>query len=166
MKNKNIDDIYSAYNKELYIYAYSLCKNHYIAEELVSETFYRAILSINKCSGDIKYWLFKVAKNVWYDGLRKEKTKSKYSFDGNNLKDSKDIVDTIIINEKRLYIYRCILLLPQNYQEITVLFYYCGFTLNQIAKSMGITPGATRTLLYRARKKLKSIMEDSNYEEF
>ncbi|WDV46336.1 hypothetical protein PV797_01250 [Clostridiaceae bacterium M8S5] len=44
MINKELKKIYKDYSKELYLYVFSLCKNHYIAEEIVNKVFYRAFI--------------------------------------------------------------------------------------------------------------------------
>ena len=44
-------------------------------------------------------------------------------------------------------------------REIVTLHYYGGLSLKEAGEAMGLTPGAARTMLCRARKKLKTRLE-------
>lgn len=77
MKSNAINKAYKKYHKELYFYALSLCRDESVAKELVSEAFYKALISSNASEGPFKYWLFRVLKNHYIDVKRKEsKTRS------------------------------------------------------------------------------------------
>ena len=71
----NIEEIYNEYFKVVYRYLCFLTKNNDIAEELAQETFYKAILKIDTFKGQaqISSWLCQIAKNLWYDELKKNK---------------------------------------------------------------------------------------------
>lgn len=160
MKNDEFEVLYKRYSAELYIYSLSLCKDHHLSQDLVSETFFKALLSIENSKGYIKYWLFRVCKNLYLDYLRKNKyiqdieiSKNKFSVEDNTL-------DKVILNEDRRKIYYEILKLQTSYKEIIILYYYCNFTLQEISSIVGISKGAARTLLFRARKKLKIFLEE------
>lgn len=81
MINDKIEELYIKYHKEVYLYAYSLCKNHHISQDLTSDTFYKAYLSMNSEVEYIKYWLFRVCKNQYIDYLRKSKRTVEYKDD-------------------------------------------------------------------------------------
>ena len=64
MRSGRIDEIYEKYYKELYLYALSLCREEELAKDLVSETFFRALLASNHPSindESFKFWLFRSA---------------------------------------------------------------------------------------------------------
>lgn len=69
-----LDEVYQAYVNDLYRYLFSLSKDHYIAEDLVQEAFYRAYYQLeNEEISNIKAWLFKVAYHAFIDSTRKNK---------------------------------------------------------------------------------------------
>lgn len=70
-----IKKIYEEYKQDVFVYLVSLTNDTSISEDLVSETFLSAIKSIHKFKGEssIKTWLFSIARNKWYEYLRKEK---------------------------------------------------------------------------------------------
>ncbi|NLK52997.1 MAG: sigma-70 family RNA polymerase sigma factor, partial [Syntrophomonadaceae bacterium] len=77
MERKTLDDIYRFYMLDIYRYLYSLCHNHYLAEDLLQETFYRAYLHLEDCRGEkVKPWLFRVAYNAFIDVMRQQKRRN------------------------------------------------------------------------------------------
>jgi len=48
MKSDVMDRSYKKYNKEIYLYALSLCRDETIAEDLVSEAFFKAFIATNQ----------------------------------------------------------------------------------------------------------------------
>ena len=75
MKNRdNFEKIYVEYFDLVYKYLYCLTRNADIAEELAQETFYKAILKIHtfKNQSKISSWLCQIARNLWYNDLKKK----------------------------------------------------------------------------------------------
>ncbi|MEH7352943.1 sigma-70 family RNA polymerase sigma factor [Neobacillus drentensis] len=69
-----LDKAYQEYVNDLYRYLFSLSKDHFIAEDLVQEAFYRAYLHLEDYEiSNIRAWLFKVAYNAFIDFQRKNK---------------------------------------------------------------------------------------------
>jgi RNA polymerase sigma-70 factor (ECF subfamily) len=160
VKNDEFEILYKKYNRELYLYALSLCKQHHLSQDLVSETFFKALLSLDIGEGYIKYWLFRVCKNLYLDYLKKNSRLEAMEFSASKLYAEDDTLDKIILNEDRRRIYYEVLSLQPSYKEIIILYYYCNLSLKEISEVAGISQGAARTLLFRARKKLKEFLEE------
>lgn len=79
----SLEEIYKEYYPIVYKYLVCLTHNTDIAEELAQETFYKMIKKINQFKGEAKIsvWLCEIAKNLWYDELRKKKIKVDYMKD-------------------------------------------------------------------------------------
>ena len=77
-----IKDIYEKYKQDVYIYLVSLTHNPTLSEDLLSETFLAVIKSLHTFRGnsDIKTWLFSIARNKWYDYLRKKKDTTSFDY--------------------------------------------------------------------------------------
>ena len=160
MMKDQLEKLYIEYNRELYLYAVSLCKDHYKAQDLVSETFYKALLTVDDKTPYFKYWLFRVCKNLYIDKVKRNKEYS--GIDNTVLATEETPLDIIIDNEERKKIYQLVINLPPSYREAIVLYYYCDFKLKEITETIGITEGAAKTLLFRARRKLKAGLEAEN----
>lgn len=160
MKNDEFEIIYSKHYSEIYVYALSLCKNHDLAQDLVSETFYKALLSLKESNDHLKYWLFRVCKNLYLDYLKKNKHLQQIDKHTDKLVVEERTLDKIILNEERKKVYYEVLKLQPSYKEIIILYYYCGFSLKEIAPLINSSEGAARTLLFRGRKALKRGLKE------
>ena len=151
MNSDYISKFYEQYSKEVYLYTFSLCKNSHLAEDIMQEAFVRAILYLDDNHDNIKFWLFRVCRNLYIDYVRKNKIISQLDILDLHIEDtSLDVLKGIIKSESSLNLYN----------KVIVLFYYLEIPQNKIANIMNISNGAVRTLIYRARKHLRSIMEE------
>lgn len=156
-----MEELYIKYHKELYLYAFSLCKDHHLSQDLTSDTFLKAYLSLDDVSY-FKYWLFRVCKNLYYDHLKLNKEYSSGDILERTVSTNETPLDKVIESEKRQYIYKLILDLNESYKEILILYYFSDFSIREISKLMNTTEAAAKTMLYRARRKLKKEMEGEN----
>ena len=160
MKNIQLEEAYTRYHIELYLYALSLCQNHHQAQDLVSETFYKALLSLDENKTYIKFWLFRVCKNLFLDGTRKEKGYSQIESLQEILSNGETPLDQVINNEERMRVYYQVLKLPPASKEAVILYYYCGFSIKEISTALGTSEGAAKALLFRARKTLNAALKE------
>ena len=67
MGGVDFEAIYGAYFSDVYFYMLHLCRDQHMAEELTSETFFRALRAIGKFRGDcdIRVWLCRIARNCY-----------------------------------------------------------------------------------------------------
>jgi RNA polymerase sigma factor (sigma-70 family) len=157
-----LEKLYIKYHKELYLYAFSLCRDYHLAQDLTSETFFKALLSLDGNIQHIKYWLFRVCKNLFLDYARKNKEFSNTEGLEEILTIEETPLDKIIDSEEKRQLYNLVLKLNQSYKEILILYYYCNFTLKEISETTGLTEGTAKTLLFRARKKIKTALGGKN----
>lgn len=66
---------------------------------------------------------------------------------------------------ERLDVRRAIESLDQKTRICTVLFYFEDMPVSEIAKAVGIREGTVRTRLFRAREKLRSVLEGYDHDE-
>ena len=72
MDNELFMKLYGAYQKELYLYLYSLCMNRHQAEDLLHETFLKALLALPDGHTNMRAWLYMVARNLFYNQQKKK----------------------------------------------------------------------------------------------
>ncbi len=155
-KQKRFDVIANALYKDIYRYAFWLCKNKAMAEDLVQETYLRAWKSFENLKDEksVKAWLITI--------LRRENARQyeKYQppFD--------DISDLEIENpqqstEQQLEIrilQQAILNLEVEFREPIMLQVNDGFSTDEIANILGLNKNTVLTRLFRARNKLKTTL--------
>ncbi|MDN6195944.1 MAG: RNA polymerase sigma factor [Atopostipes suicloacalis] len=167
MKPNAMEEAYKKYHKELYLYALSLCRDESLAEDLVSETFYKAFIGANYSKGPFKYWLFRVLKNHLIDLKRKKsaslilETHSKFIPDRSIKEPSKSYIE----KDRNQRLFKHLMALePEVYREVLYLFYYGGMSIREMSKTIGQSENHTKTTLFRARKKLGKILKEDRYE--
>ena len=77
------------YSEEIFLYLLSLSHDSLLAEDLVQETFLKAILSLDEKHPNIRAWLYRVARNLYFNEKKKlDRNVLTDSFD-ENIKDEK-----------------------------------------------------------------------------
>ena len=71
----DFEEVYAVYFDDVYRYLLSLSGSESVAEELTSETFFRAMDALGRFRGEcsVRVWLCQIAKNLYYSHLRREK---------------------------------------------------------------------------------------------
>ena len=78
---------------------------------------------------------------------------------------SSDIVwEQMLKGEEARELYRAVLGLPPRYREAIFMFYFLNYNIKEIAALTGQKPGAVKTALCRARKKLKISLKEEMYD--
>ena len=147
-------ELYEHYAKELYFYACSLAKNKTDAEILVSDAFFQLALQ-DPLPQDIKHWLFRDVKNQFIDQTRHKKRWLWQPLDTVKVNHPTTPESLYFQSEKYRQLDQAIDQLDFPYQEVILLFYFLNWSTAEIAVYLHFTPGQVRTILYRARKKLK-----------
>lgn len=167
---KTMDEIYQKYHNELYFYALSLTRDEEYAKDLVSETFYRAMMASNHPSlndDSFKYWLFRILKNHLIDEERKQRASLTIEKHEPFLMDETFLRphEQYIQNERNQRLYRYLMSLePIVYREVIYMYYFAEMSIREIAKSIDKTESNTKTILFRARKKLGRHLKEDSYE--
>lgn len=72
---QEIEQIYTQYRQDVYRYLCSLTRDAALAEDLLSETFLRALTGLSgfRKGACVRTWLFSIARHVWIDALRRKR---------------------------------------------------------------------------------------------
>jgi len=152
----------------LYGYAMTLTRNQTEAEDLVQETYLRAVRAFGQLMPDsnLKSWLFAIMRNVWLNQLRHARSGPQFiEMDAEEedrlqwLKtDADDPLAAYLRKVKRREVRAAIESLPRMHREVVMLRDIEGFSYQQIATILGCPAGTVMSRLGRAREKLKQIL--------
>lgn len=159
MRTDALDDVYRLYSRQVYLYAYSLCGNHHMAEDLTGDTFYKAMLAMDRDIPSIKYWLLRVCRNQFFDQCRKNQGET-LPFEEEFLSNGEDPLEQLVLNEKKRNLYTAMRELSQWDRELITMFYFLDCSIQQIAVFTERSPGAVKTALSRARSRLKKLLKE------
>lgn len=158
---QDIEKIYQEHGKTVYNYLFCLCKNQSLAEDLVQETFYIASKKIegfhNKCK--IEVWLCRIAKNLWYQELKRVKKFATISMDSEigEIKSDFNLEENFIENMQKAELYKEIEKLESPIKELIYLKLTSELTFKDIAQILGKSEPWTRVTFYRWKTKMKEM---------
>lgn len=164
MDKRLLNELYTKYYKELYLYIYSLSHNREVTEDLVQETFLKALLSLSDSHTNMRAWLYMVARNLYFNFAKKEKSKESLDELNDTPSPSAPVIEKIIENERRRVCFEALQSLQGAKKEILILQYFGGLSQKEIAATLHITCENVRVLSYRAKKELRKFMEENGYE--
>lgn len=163
MEQDVIQALYEAYGQELYLYLYSLCGQKAAAEDLLQDTFLKAMLSLPRGHGNVRAWLYTVARNLFFNYRKREERESpreelpeRFSPD--------DGMESVLRTERNRLLYQGLCSLDIRKREILEMQYFGGLSLKEIARVLGLSQENVRVQSHRGRKQLKSFMEGHGYD--
>lgn len=163
-----LSELYQKYHKELYLYLYSLCKNHSETEDLLQETFLKALLSLPEEHTNVRAWLYVVGRNLFLNRQKKNQKilliKDTAPFPADKHSKEPEFINDLIREEQKQLLYQALFTLSPAKREILTLHYWSGFTHREIAAMMKLTPENVRVLAHRAKRELKQYMEVNGYD--
>lgn len=160
MKSDVIDQLFSQYYNEALLYTISLCRNRTVAEDIVSNAFFKALTLSEDSIRDFKPWLLTVCRNEFISICRKNSRFTGEEIPEDLADDQEEVVEGIIRKEEYRSLYRAIGLLPDTQKEVVTLFYFSRLSIKSISEITGKSETNVKVLLCRARDKLRSIMEE------
>ena len=160
MKPDIIDQLFSQYYNDALLYTISLCRNRTVAEDIVSNAFFKALSMSDNSIRDFKPWLLTVCRNEFISVCRKESRFTGEDIPEDLADDREEVIEGIIRREEYRSLYRAIDLLPDTQREVVMLFYFSGLPIRSISEVIGKSETNIKVLLCRAREKLRKIMEE------
>ena len=154
---QDIEKIYEQYFETINKYLFCLTKDWDIAEELTSETFYRAVKKINTYKGECKIstWLCQIAKNLYYDEVRKNKKIINIDYDFSRIEAEDRTEEQVISKEEKVILYKRLQKLDEKTREVIYLRITGEFTFKEIGEILNKTENWARIAFYRGKEKLK-----------
>jgi RNA polymerase sigma-70 factor (ECF subfamily) len=164
-------EIYDGHGARVKKFILSLVRDEWAADDLTQETFLRVQnhLETLKDPSKVSSWVFRIAYNLCQDHFRRVKHSRKEERMVGD--EESDLGEALIQLEKSAQekleqrqmgecVQEQIDLLPEPLKTVLVLHEILGFEQGEIADILGITIENVKVRLHRARKKLKSILED------
>ena len=158
-KQVRYEALVKALHADLYRYAYWLCHDKHVAEDLVQETFLRAWRALDSLKDE------KAAKSWLITILRRENARrfERKRFDMSEYEEANITDVKATSNEQEIenqWLREKIAQMPEEYREPLVLQVIGGFTGEEIANMLSLNKNTVMTRLFRARNQLKEAVDD------
>lgn len=161
--------IFEMHYHRVYQTAYYIVKDIHLAQDVVQETFIKAFNRIDTLTDGEKMgaWLGTIATRTAIDIFRKNKKRIDIPSEDVYINEKNHDVDHSIVESAVEYellkkeIKESLLQLePAEYREIIYLRYYYDLSIKELAENLGLTEGAVKSRLYRARIRLKKLLNE------
>jgi RNA polymerase sigma-70 factor (ECF subfamily) len=159
---KSLAAVYDHYSPAIYTYAMRLLGDTTVAEDCVSETFFRFLKALQNGQGPVDYlkaYLYRVAHNWITDYYRRQPSPSEEldeEMPDTHPNPAHQAENRMMAERTR----KALLLLPPEQHEVVILRYFEGMDLEEIATSMGKTLGATKALQHRGLTALRKMFSE------
>ncbi len=164
-------EIIRDYKDGLIFYLNGFVGNILVAEELAEDTF--VLLGTkkpkDKGKGSFKTWLYTIGRNVAIDYLRRNSRKREIYAEtlAEIGTEAYELERSYIKKEQKITLYHSMQKLSPVYRQVLWLTYFEGLSIKETAIILKKSNHNIETLVYRAKKSLKSILETEGfcYEE-
>jgi RNA polymerase sigma-70 factor (ECF subfamily) len=155
MKVEEFEVIYQKHFKEVYYFTLSLCKDSNLAEDLVHESFLKAMKYAHKLDDvmNLNSWLCKIAKNTFLDYL--DRNKKKIALQEMDFQDEVDIEKDFLQKESLKEVHKVLKKLEEPYKEVFLLRIYANLSYKEIGTVFNKSEAWSRQVFHRAKKKIK-----------
>ena len=153
--------LYDAHVERIYRLTYRLTGLEHLARELTQDTFVRAFASIDGFRGESAFgtWLHTIAVSVSLNTLKRRKRESAREApldEALTMSHSAPYSDPIL----RERLMTAVNELPDGCRTVFMMHDAEGFTHEEIAAALGVTPGTSKAQLSRGRAKLRIALAD------
>ncbi|MCZ6757848.1 MAG: RNA polymerase sigma factor [Bacteroidetes bacterium] len=154
--------IYNRYKGAVYAFCCKMLVDSEQAQDVTQETFLRIYENRDRLlkSSSFKSWLFTIARNQCLNSLRRSKRHTEFDV---NLESSLPAMETpyskMEKNEQVCFVTQFIQSLKPEYREVLILREYQNLTYEEIAAVTRSSISAVKSRLFKARRKLRKVME-------
>jgi len=167
------DQLIRRYEKSVYKFAYSLCRNHEEAGDIAGQVFLRLYQNLHTFRNEASFtsWLFRIVHNTYLDLCIRPAHRSHLSLDAgpNNDEESfagRDIMDpspspeTLCMeHETARLLAKAIHHLPAYQRQVLRMYHSEGKSYEEIAATTGLSIGTVKSRLNRARNMLRERLD-------
>lgn len=163
------EELYNSYFKDVYRYVLRLSGDVHVAEEVTSDTFFKALKAIHKFHGDceVRVWLCQIAKNCYYSFVKSSGKTENIDTPG-----LLQIADPGLPADERLArketakeLQGLLHRLPEPYKEVFMWRTYAELNFKQIGQMFGKTDNWACVTYHRAGTMLRKGLEESEHEK-
>jgi len=157
--------LFDHYHPSVYRFVYYRTRSQTLAEDLASETFFRALRSMNNFrwqGKDFGAWLMTIARNLTTDHFKAGRTRLEQTTEDMGLHDAtaegpETAVMASLTNEALLI---SLQQLPKEQQECLIMRFLQGMSIAETAQVLGRSEGAVKQLQLRGVRNLAKLVPE------
>ncbi len=157
--------LYDHYHQPVYRFIYYRVSSRALAEDLLSETFFRALRSMSKFQWqgkDFGAWLMTIARNLVVDHYKSGRARLETTTD--DLSAHEDVTagpeDEVIAGLTNEILHEALAALPTEQHECLVMRFLSGRSVAETAQALGRSEGAVKQLQLRAVRNMAKLLPE------
>lgn len=171
MEAYEIEKCIDLFGTDIYRFCLKLCGNQPDAEDLYQQTFLKALESDFKLDWEQnpKALFFSLSHNLWKSITRKNARRfaiapcDAMEEGENQIVSQENIEENFVTKESSRQINKMIESLPDKIRIPIILYYFFGFSTDQIASTIKKPQGTVKSRLHIGRGKIKKRLEELGY---
>lgn len=165
--HKAYENLYNLYVKAMLNISFRIVNDKDEAEDIFQEAFLKSVKNIKNFENETAYasWLKRVIINTSINFVRKKKIEFLTMEEAESVEDEEDKIDDLIYDIN--IIKACISELPDGYRIILTLYLFEDYRHKDIATTLNISEGTSKSQYNRAKKKLIQLIKQKviRYEQ-
>lgn len=169
--DKALAELYNYYFPRIYNYVHYRVADFYTADDLTSQVFEKMF---NKLSyyhlekAPFSAWLYCIARNTITDYYRRRGRTNSSSLEaaGEVVDPDLDPADIAVLSETREHLRKALTFLTPRERNIIALKFWSGYSNREIAKITGIKESNTGVILFRAMRRLRTVLETQGMNSY
>jgi len=156
----NLGILFEKYNGMLYSFFKRMTGSRQLSEDLVQDVFFRILKYRHTYRDKSQFatWMFKIARHVRFDDLRKRRHEVLVDRDDNQRACQAPIpIESLERGQEIDSLHRALLKLSPEKREVLVLSRFQQLKYEQIGSILGCDVGAVKVRVYRAVRELREI---------
>lgn len=131
-----------------------------LAEDWAQEAWVQAIRALPTFRGDAKFstWLHRIAVNAALQGKRSRERRTRHE---EPLPQEIPVRDNAGRTVLRLRLERALRRLPEGMRRVLLLHDVEGYTHEEIARSLGVNVGTSKSQLFKARARMRELLTEA-----
>jgi RNA polymerase sigma-70 factor (ECF subfamily) len=162
----HLTEIYDQYYQRVRKFILHTVRNEWAADDLVQETFLKINNNLEnlKDAAKLQAWIFRIAMNICRDYFRQQGKNANLGLEEISENTAPPRLPTtqkeVEQGQMRSCVFGLVNQLPESLRTVIILSDISEFSQREIAEIMGITVENVKIRLHRARKKLKTLLEE------
>jgi RNA polymerase sigma-70 factor (ECF subfamily) len=155
-------DLMEAYGNDVWNYAFSICRNKDLADDVTQDAFLKVYRNLTTFRGEasVKTWLLTITRNAAYDYMRKAFWRKVtlvgfISSTGTCQSAECEAMENLYASD----IWKKVMSLSPKYREILILHAHYQLKTKEMAAILNISEGTVKSRLHHARLKVLQLKE-------
>jgi len=160
-------ELFEHFHGPIYRQLFFLTHSVSVAEDLTSETFFRALRALRRRQMPGSYfgpWLRRIARNLAFDHHSAKATRVERSTGDFAWLEPSDPDDAITASVESDSLRRALSRLPESQRRVLAMRFLCQMTIEETAHEVGCTYGAAKQLQWRGLRNLERIVREQESE--